>query len=186
MRRLWLPLLIVLASDAYVLVGVARNRTGTPQARVELAPGDFDVVRLGDENTGLEIRLRIGKVLPEPSFAEGQRRVKAFGYDREIRSRLAPAKPGFAALEHRPGVEALTVSDCAPDARTLRQRYTFVTRAIVHPSWTAGKIVDVRPWVEPQSIHVPLPYSRVLSRPGEHRVTLCYGSRYEPWICEAR
>ncbi len=36
-------------------------------------------------------------------------------------------------------------------------------------------------------IHVPQPYARLLAERGNrsYQLTLCYGRRYEPWVCGA-
>ena len=59
MRRpaLWLAILLVLATDAIVLLGVCRNRSGTPSSVIELTERELPLNSPGEENTGVSLRL---------------------------------------------------------------------------------------------------------------------------------
>ena len=57
--------------------------------------------------------------------------------------------------------------------------------APVIPDQYSGYDIDTE--ILLKEIHVPQPYARVLAEHGKrsYRLTLCYGKRYEPWVCDA-
>jgi hypothetical protein len=211
MRRwgLLLPVAAVLAANLFVLGGVAMNRAGQPEARVELTERELHLVPLGDENTGLAMRL----IVTRPGFPHKQ------GWlNRAKLAELGLDPPDPSAQAHHPGVlskEAFVAIDCqanqpqsrlvavdvARDADVLRQRYPdrqrfIVTRGWLGPRWRDGRRTGVVLDLLVSDIHVPLPYSRILSglamTPNQgdfeprYKVALCYGKNYQPWICDCR
>ncbi len=124
MNRSGLGLLfvIVLATNAFVLVGVARNRSGEPDARMELTerelglPFDWEH-RIRDENTGLALRLRWnvrGSDSPyvgEPEWFD-EKKLEELGFDCSdpvsgpragMRYRRMLPREAFAVLEYEGG-----------------------------------------------------------------------------------
>lgn len=207
--RLLLPIGVVFVANLFVLTRVATNRSGSPEARLELTERELHLDLPGDENTGLVLRLiarHIGFDDPWPDRSK----LAELGFDTRLdpgdpsaRSRYirVPAKQAFVALEYRVGEaeERLIAVDVARDADTLRQRYPdsqrfIVTGCVVRPRF--GKDRQPAGYIEllVSEVHVPLPYSRTLSgltktpedagnfKP-RYKVTLCYGRNYEPWIC---
>lgn len=169
MKWLWAAGTLVLAADAWLLAGVARNRRAGPEYRFELRPGDYHMVRYGEENSGVAIRLNIAP--PRVSYRLSTRA-----------PRRVPGKPAFAILERRTDAAGLSIVQTAEDAAALRRRFPDAAR------FPLVRAV-VRPWgyqaLNP-TVHVPLPYSQTLLAPGEHSVTLCFGRNHEPWICGVR
>jgi len=88
---LGLLIVIVLATNAFVLVGVARNRSGEPDARIELTERELSIPfewedRIGNENTGLALRLRwnMRGVYPSPWFEPDwfdEKKLEELGFD---------------------------------------------------------------------------------------------------------
>lgn len=54
---LWLAILLVLVTDAIVLLGVWRNRSGAPGTMIELTERELPLDSPGEENTGVSLRL---------------------------------------------------------------------------------------------------------------------------------
>ena len=169
MKWLWIAAAVVIAADAWVLGAVTRNRRGAPEYRVELGTGEYHLVRYGEENSGVAIRINIAP--PHP-----------FDRSKARSTRRAPGKSAYAVLGHRSDVSGFSIVETAKDPAELRRRFPDasrypIMRAIVRPF---GKEV-----LNP-AVHVPLPYSRTLLSPGQHSVILCFGGNYEPWICDVR
>ena len=194
MKRLELlsAVAVVLAANTWVLVGVALNRSGTPSAVVELTEREAHLVRMGEENTGLTVRL----VWAGPADWLDRAKLEELGF------KPAPwqwPKQAFVVLERQ--AERLAAVDAARDAAPLRKRYADSKRYIIAPCmvrtwWGTGRLQgDILQILTPE-IHVPLPYSRVLAGLGNtpnardfqprYQLTLCYGQRYEPWISDCR
>ncbi len=160
MNRLWLPCAVVVFANLYLLGGVWWNRSGEPEARVEVAAPQYRIERFGEENSAIAVHLLVVSTPERPP-----RRVRR------------PAKPGFAALAPRP--DGFAVVGVSSDPHDLRARFpdrtkVVITRAIIDPHVNLAAS---------QPVYAPLPYSRILNEPGSHNVTLCYGRSYEPWIC---
>lgn len=187
-RELLLAVAVVLAANAWALIEVGLNRSGQPDAVVELTEREAHLVRLGEENTGLALRL----VWTGPADRLDRAKLEELGF-KPVERQLP--KEAFVVLERQ--AERLAAIDVGRDAATLRRRYAegkrfIITRCMVRAGSRVGDILQV---LVPE-IHVPLPYSRVLaglsptSRAGDFRprfqVTLCYGRHYEPWISECR
>lgn len=194
MKRLELlsAVAVVLAANTWVLVGVALNRSGAPSAVVELTEREAHLVRMGEENTGLTVRL----VWAGPTGWLDRAKLEELGF------KSAPwqwPKQAFAVLERQVG--RLAAVDAARNAAPLRKRYADSKRYIIAPCmvrtwWGTGRLQgDILQILTPE-IHVPLPYSRVLAGLGNtpnardfqprYQVTLCYGQRHEPWISDCR
>jgi hypothetical protein len=187
-RELLLAVAVVLAANAWALIEVGLNRAGQPDAVVELTEREAHLVRLGEENTGLALRL----VWADLGNRLDRVKLKELGF--KPAGRQLP-KEAFVVLDRQ--AERLAAIDVGRDAATLRRRYAdgkrfIVTRCMVRAGSNIGDILQV---LAPE-IHVPLPYSRVLAglsptpSGGEAKlrfqVTLCYGRHYEPWISDCR
>jgi hypothetical protein len=92
----------------------------------------------------------------------------------------------------------LTPVDAGKDPEALRRKYPDQSHYLIVPGlirlrleyggnkpamvagFLAGLLVS--------EIHVPLPYARTLAelRGKPYYLTLCYGKRYEPWVCGCR
>jgi hypothetical protein len=163
---------VVIATNAFMLARVAQNRAGAPEARVEMTERELPLVRLGDLDTGVALRIAAEfPALETAGLAPDNRMVEA-----------------FAALEYRaPGLVAV---DIARGPEMLRRRYpgrtkVIVARALVRSAKQSGS----RPQLVIPLVYVPAPYNRMLSAAGRgphYRATLCYGSNAEPWVCDCR
>ncbi len=86
-----LLIVIVLATNAFILVGVARNRSGEPDARIELTERELGLPfeweeRIGSENTGLALRLRWNVRGSDHGYVGGpewfdERKLEELGFD---------------------------------------------------------------------------------------------------------
>ena len=168
MRWLWLSAALVIAANAWVLWGVARNRAAA-ESRIDFSPSEYHMVRYGEENSGVAIRLNMAPPRPfDRSKAQPVRRV--------------PGRSAFAVLERRADPSGLAIRETGESPAELRRRFPDASR---YPIMRA----IVRPWgteVVNPSVHVPLPFSRTLLSAGQHSVTVCFGRNYEPWICDVR
>jgi hypothetical protein len=99
----------------------------------------------------------------------------------------------------RAGTRLIAV-DAGRDPAALRRRYPDQARYLIvqatirvapHWNWnpqTKRQTLDsLRGYIQPvipDEIHLPLPYAAAISgaKSNKYVVTLCYGSRYEPWI----
>jgi hypothetical protein len=115
MRRWIVPACLVLAVDLYVLAGVARNRSGEPEAVVELTERELALPWWSfgprrEENSGLELELRYQSIpwsAQEPSwFDAGVLGQLGFdvsypvdGPDAETHYRRVPPRRAFVVLE---------------------------------------------------------------------------------------
>ncbi len=203
LRGFLLPAALVVAADAWLLVGVARNRAGEPDAELELTERELRLVRLGDENTGVALdwewegpRFRPPWEVAPTWFDEAK--LRDLGYDPgKLAHRLLP-KEAFIVFEHAGGA-GLRAVDAGRDAGALRRRYPDRRRCLI----LRGMVRMIVPEKEPRQprgavlqpavpvIYVPLPYSRALAGlsptaalPGASRytVTLRIGRNHEPWV----
>lgn len=92
---------LVVIADAWLLVGVARNRAGQPDAEIDLTERELHLVRLGEESSGVALRMEweSPRVFPFDAapgwFGEGKLRELGFDVDKALRS---GASTFFAAL----------------------------------------------------------------------------------------
>lgn len=56
-RGWWIAAVLVLLTNLFVLVGVARNRAGEPEAVLELTERELPIAHRRDEDTGMSLRL---------------------------------------------------------------------------------------------------------------------------------
>ena len=208
-RGLLLPIAVVMTANLVALVGVARNRAGRPEAQVELGERELRLAPLGEENTGLVLRL----VASRPTFRQSpygviendssgwldRSKLAELGFDTRMDPRDAaaqahyrrvPPKEAFVALEHQanhPQPRLLAV-DVARDPETLRRRYPdsqrfIVTRCLVRLWWRKEEIVGGIPVILVSEIYAPLPYGRVLSGLGSTPNTDDFEPRYTVTLC---
>jgi hypothetical protein len=78
-RAWWIAAILVLVTNLVVLLGVARNRLGTPDATVVLSDRELTFVDLGDENSGMAVRLRYDR--SEASDRLDRPKLEACGFD---------------------------------------------------------------------------------------------------------
>jgi len=199
------PAVLVLVADAWVLVGVARNRAGQPDSTLELTERELRLVRLGEENSGVALDLEWeGPRRRPPDAPPGwfdETKLRELGFDPGQLSRSSLPKDAFVVLEYaaRSGLVAV---DAGRDPAALRRRYPdrgrhIIMRAMVNlsrskdPRQVRGIILqDAIP-----QIHVPLPLNRTLAGlspapPGplkpRYAVTLHFGRSHEPWVTGVR
>lgn len=207
LRGFILPATLVVAADTWLLVGVARNRGGEPDADLELTERQLHLVRLGDENTGVGLgweweapRFRPPWEVAPTWFDEAK--LRDLGYDPgKLAHRLLP-KEALIVFEHAGGA-GLQAVDVGRDAGALRQRYPGRQRYVIlrgmarmivpekEPRQPRGAVVQL----DVPTIYVPLPHSRALAglsptppSPGAPRYTLTLriGRDLEPWVTSCR
>lgn len=192
MKRLTLPAVVavVLAANALVLAGVARNRMGAPEARLELTQSQLPLAASGDENSGVSVRLKWSS----DSFAPDDAKLAQLGYE-TAHARLIRPNPVFVALECDRSRPELAVVNAGREAASLRRRYPdtgrfLITRATLYRAWRRhqGQSTNYTAvMLEAPQIHIPLPCSETLRKsPNSYTVTLTYGRNYEPWISGCR
>lgn len=205
LRGVLVPAVLVLAADAWVLVGVARNRAGQPDSTLELTERELRLERLGEENSGVALDLewegpRLWPPDAPPSWFD-EAKLRELGFDPGQPSRDSLPKEAFVVLEYEARSRLVAV-DAGRDPAALRRRYPdrgryIIMRAMVNLSRRKGShqvrgviLQDAIP-----QIHVPLPLNRTLaglssSPPGpfdpHYAVTLHFGRNYEPWVVGVR
>ncbi|MFB3826354.1 MAG: hypothetical protein ACE15B_06275 [Bryobacteraceae bacterium] len=164
-------LAILLAADAVVLLRAAANRRGVPPAKLELSDREFFPPPRGPDTSVVSLRLR----WRDPSRPrEWPRAARHF------------PRSGFAVFELQPeapeGLSRLVFADTGTGLAQLRARYADPARHLIMPAVirTAGFFGLANP-----SLYVPPEYLPVIRR-DRFTVSLCMGSRNEPWICGAR
>lgn len=156
-----LPAAVVLLADAWLLVGVARNRAGEPDAVVELTERELSLVPLGEENTGVALRLgwegpSVRPLTAAPGWFD-EAKLAELGFDLGRLSRFGAApqfrgslpKEAYVALEYegpaweqwlaaraspeeaRAAHTRLFAVDAGRDPRDLRRRYPDRRRYII-------------------------------------------------------
>jgi hypothetical protein len=199
------PAILVLVANVWVLVGVARNRAGRPDAELELTERELRLVRLGEENSGVALDLEWEGPRPRPPDAPAgwfdEAKLRELGFDPGQFSRASLPKDAFVVLEYQ-ARSGLVAVDAGRDPAALRRRYPgrgrhIIMRAMVN-LFGGPKPRQVRGVILPDpipQIHVPLPLNRTLaglspSPPGplqpRYAVTLRFGRNYEPWITSCR
>jgi len=209
LRAFVLPAVLVALADAWLLIGVARNRAGEPDAVVELTERELSLVRLGEENSGVALDMEWQGPRRRPVEAGrdwfDEAKLRELGLDLGRRSRKPLPKEAYVVFEHKaPAARAgtrLFAVDVGRDPAALRQRYPdrarhVIMRSMVRavdalgaPRVVRGAIVLLLP---PQ-IYVPLPFADTLSGLGtkaaaapRYVVTLRFGRNYEPWVTSIR
>jgi hypothetical protein len=207
LRGFVLPAALVLAADAWLLVGVARNRAGEPEAELELTERELHLVRLGDENTGVALGFEWEGPRFRPPWEAAptwfdEAKLRELGYDPGKRAHRLLPKQAFVVFE-RTGGAALKAVDASRDANALRRRYPdrgrfLILRGMVRmavpeeaPRQPRGAVVQL----DISNVYVPLPYSRALaglsptprrSDASRYTVTLRLGRHHEPWVTSCR
>jgi hypothetical protein len=198
---------ILLLADAVLLMGVALNRRGGPEATLQLTERELTLPRRTEENSALSLMLQWrDRTFRQPGLEWlGPAKLQELGFDTQ--AERPASKPALAVLELQAeageGESRLKVVDAGLDRAGLRNRYPDRSRhAITHgfirtfPDWRVQP-PGIRGWLEltPSRIYVPpeyLPVFRALppsNLPVAHpryQVSLCFGSRSEAWICGAR
>ena len=187
---------VVLTANAFVLAEVASNRSGAPDARVELTGRHLRLVAAGDENSGVSVRLvwRVPDTAPDYPWLDAAK-LAELGYQADP-GRTLPPKPVFVALEYDPARPNLVVADASKDPAPLRHRHPdrgrfVIARATLHSYWR-GRTGAVPHYgavlmLETPQIQVPLPCSDTLRQsPESYTLTVTYGRHYEPWISGCR
>ncbi len=149
---------LVLAADAFVLVRVAHNRSGSPAAAIELTELELRLVRPQRESTALFLQLAWEPASGRFKFEDGpgwfdKAKLEELGYDSRLpltdpqaaaRYRLMPSKEAFAVLEYNPTVLAdaspdratwsrLLAVDVGRDLALLRGKYPDTRRFLIAP-----------------------------------------------------
>ena len=185
---------VVVAADAWVLGGVAHNRSGAPDAQLKLTQSQLPLAGTSDDNSGVFVRLDLRPTdtrPPHPWLDEAK--LKELGHKRGREGRVSQ-DPVFVAIEHDPGRPRLAIVDAAKDAAALRRRHPDAAHVLITPAtlrvWRGrGVPADSRAFfvLETPRIHVPLPCSRILTQsPDSYTLTVDYGRSYEPWISGCR
>jgi hypothetical protein len=224
---------MVVAANAFVLVGVAIDRSGGVVQKIELSERELPIRGSSEDNTGISARLSWhAGWYPAVRFGPGidRNKLTELGFDCRVApgDRLAeshyqrqPARVVFVVLEFdgptwqkwlvgaiaaspesteflKGHSSRLGVVDVGKNPSALRARYPDqdhylialgLIRAMVRYEASkppevfgevAGLVVD--------EIHVPKPYADTLAglRGKPYKLTLCYGKRYEPWVCGCR
>jgi hypothetical protein len=207
-RRGWiLPIALVVAADAVVLLGVARNRTGDAESIVEMTGRELIVEALGEEGTGVALRPALGAMDWRHRNRDEwliQTRIEDLGYSSPRGRQRPPPRKAYVALEY-PAVgprvvQEATASRLLPvgvglDPIALRRRFPdrnrfIIAACVVRPvqfgqewklHWSGVRLLIPR-------VHVPLPWSRVLKSGSTKNlaVELRYGRNYEPWVARVR
>ncbi len=148
---------LVLATDAFVLVEAAYNRSGAPVASMQLTERELRLLRPQRESTALYLEPQWEERWPSHKFEDGpgwfdQAKLEELGYDcrRPVADAVAeasygamPAKDAFAVLEYRPDSETgaedratrsrLFPVDAGRDFAALRAKYADARRFLVVP-----------------------------------------------------
>ncbi len=209
LRGFVLPAALVVLADAWLLIGVARNRAGEPDAVVELTERELSLVRLGEENSGvaLDMEWQGPRLRPVEAGRDwfDEAKLRQLGFDFGRRSRNPLPKEAYVVFEHQaPAARAgtrLFAVDVGRDPADLRRRYPDRTRYIIMRSMVRAVAAQGAPrrlrgavvLLLPPQIYVPLPFADTLSplsmKPAEtprYAVTLHFGRNYEPWVAGVR
>lgn len=144
-----LAIIVVIVSNVFVLIGVARNRAGDPLETIELTERELALQTLPQDNSGVTLSLawkrplHFGKRDSKPDFDRA--RLQELGFDCPIpeaasdRQRYLLARERFVALEYEGSAwkqwlqseeestgrraSRLFVVDAAPNAEQLRGKY---------------------------------------------------------------
>jgi hypothetical protein len=202
---------MVVAANTFVLVGVAIDRSGGVVQKIELTERELPIWGASEDNTGIAVRLWQGRVL-RADRALNRAKLTELGFDcnvppedpsAEWRYRKLTPRRAFVVLEYDGPAGAagadrgsnLAAIDAGRDAAALRSKYPDQNRYLIVPelirlrlSYDDGKprsVVGDLAQSLVAEIHVPQPYARTLAelRGKPYHLTLCYGKRYEPWIC---
>lgn len=220
---------VVLAANAFVLIGVAIDRSGGVVQKIELTERELPIWGASEDNTGVSVHL-----LPNPGWRQERRfdraKLTELGFDCSIppedpsaewRYRKIPPRQAFVVLEYdgvawqrwlageeqnkhaspdtwKQVASRLVPVDAAREFAALHERYPDRTRFLIAPAlirlrleYEGNKPTAVAGYLEEllvSEIHVPQPYARTLTqlRGKPYHLTLCYGKRYEPWVCGCR
>lgn len=149
---------LVVTANAFVLVKVAHNRSGSPAAAIELTERELRLVRPQRESTALFLQLAWEPASGRFKFEDGpgwfdKAKLEQLGYDCRrplsdpqavARYRLMPAKEAFAVLEYNQAAWAdagpdratwsrLLAVDAGRDLALLRSKYPDARRFLIAP-----------------------------------------------------
>jgi len=187
--------LLVVLSNGFVLLNVARNRAGTPVAEFELTERELKLWQQGDDNSGIILQLAYqnGQQMRTYSPKPGRKVFVALEYEgpawREWRAKQdsQPVQADTVWRQpHSPDqASRLVLIDVSPDAAALRVKYPDTAKVIILPGAAKGGLAG---WarVEVSTIHVPLPASRALKGAVHYRVRLRQGPSLEIWVAEVQ
>ena len=102
---LMLAAAVIIVSDAFVLIGVARNRAGTPVETIQLTQRELPTGFHEKEDTGISLRFNwnIGFGVANSSSWLDEAKLKSLGFDagepRDIQHQPLP-RPAFIVLEY--------------------------------------------------------------------------------------
>lgn len=154
---------VVILANAVAMVGVARNRSGEPEAEVLLTERELPFAPWTDESAGVFLRLEWQRSLPGSKVETpwlDRAKLESLGFDgsvppeapgaREHYGRMA-ARPAYVVLEYDgeasrswledAGASRLVPIDVGRDAGELRRLHPdrarcLIVPAIVAPRWT--------------------------------------------------
>ncbi len=247
-----LGIAVILITDVMILGGVAGSRTREPVQTIELTERELALRDVGQENSGIDLRLayyrpaaaeriahldrsileRAGfrfriptgtpaadvSIMPRAAFVAFEYQGQSWEQwlqqaEQELpRTESQPAQaPATDARKRVPANETrLFAIDAAESISELRARHpdpnrTMIMRAVLYvrledvkdPATDTITGHSIRGYVSeilPGIIHVPLPYSRLLSglkprqpdTPPRYSVTLSFGRNLEPWVSGVR
>jgi len=205
---------VVVAANVYVLIGVAIDRAGGVVQKIELTEQELPIWGTSEDNTGIAVRFWEGRGV-DSGLPFDRAKLTELGFDCNVppedpsakwRYRKAPLRRAFVVLEYRGSAGTagadrrwrLAPVDAGRDAAALRDKYPDQNRYLIVPGlirlrldYEGGKPAAVAGYLAELlvgEIHVPQPYADTLAglRGKSYHLTLCYGKRYEPWICGCR
>jgi hypothetical protein len=150
---------LVLATDGFVLVEVAHNRSGSPGAAIELTERELRMTRPQRDSTALLLELAWRPRREVFKFEDGpgwfdKSKLEELGYDCRLpltdpsaraRYRGMPAKEAFAVLEYKDAAGAgegpgsstrsrLRAVDAGKELAALRKKYADSQRHLIVPA----------------------------------------------------
>jgi len=144
---------VILIANAFVLVGVARNRSGHPQQTIQLTERELPMNYRGNEDTGISLRLQWG----QRSFSRGgyplldQAKLESLGFDCKAALRDTKRqpldRPAFLVLElngstWQSWLKSAEETKTVPDSVKMAQSKIFVVDAAKTPEPLLAKYTD--------------------------------------------
>jgi hypothetical protein len=211
-RRVLASVAVVVAVNAYVLVGVVIDRSGGPLECINLTERELILSGISEDNTGVALRLAWSHGKQSGWQAEDfdSAKLAELGFDVSVppgapeavqHYRKQSARQVFAVLEYGeprdalPASTRLVVVDAGRDYGALRRRYSDQSRYLIVPALVRiglhysqtkpDAIAGSVVMLLVNQIHVPQPCAATLAglrNRGRYTITLCYGKRFHPWI----
>ncbi|MCC6860834.1 MAG: DUF4824 family protein [Bryobacterales bacterium] len=197
---------ILILADALLLLGVAGNRRGEPQATLELSEKELTLPHRNEENSALSLALQ----WRERGFREpgstwlGPEKLQELGFNPQAVRPVSKSVLAVMELEAEGAEEGsrLKAVDAGLDRAALRSRYPdrgryAIMHGVVRAFRNARPEPGIRGWltITPSRVYVPPEYLAVfrglpatnypVTRP-RYQVSLCFGRRSVAWICGAR